>query len=225
MKSPQKVLDIQFDFSLLQHIDPYKMQSWADVIIWCAAAGIEPNIDMYKFFLLGAFFSRNVNKMLMHTIKETNFLDDLANTVEGAEAAYVIADRASSVGASIRYYNSQDRYDYKFFWEKYLYENGIENQPIDDSYELNEYSPAAQIEIVSNIKYKLWSALDLRFPLLWLKLFSKWSSTIRIADETFVQFLVTRTQLKAKHSKQFEKLYAQLLAECSKARNIQMHLR
>lgn len=223
MKTPQKVLDIQFDFSLLQHIDPFQMQSWADVLIWCAAAGIEPNIDIYKFFLLGSFFSKNVNKMLMHTIKETNFLDDLANTIEGAEAAYVIADRATTVGESIRYYNSKDRYDYQRCWEKYLAAND-RLQPYDDVYEISDYSIASWAEIVNAMKYKLWSALDIRFPLLWLKLFSKWSSTIRVSDEQFIQFLITRTQLKAKHSNQFEKLYAQLLAECSKARNTQMHL-
>lgn len=224
MKSSQKVLDIQFDFSMLQHIDPYKMQSWADVMIWCAAAGIEPNIDMYKFFLLGSFFSKNVNKMLMHTIRETDFLDEFANTIEGAEAAYVISDRASAIGQP-HYYNSIQRYDCLQYWSKYLHDNGIEDFQIDDSYQLEQYPYKVQLETVNALKYSLWMSLDLRFPYLWLKLFAKWKSIIRVSDETFIQFLVSRTQMKAKYSKQFEKLYIQLLAECSNARNIQMHLR
>lgn len=217
-------LDIEFDFSILQHINPYQMQSWADVIVWCAANGQEPTMDMYKYFLLGSFFSKSISKMLHHTLTKTNFLDDLANSIEGAEAAYVISRNATRTSIYDRDYNynhKADRWEYARKW--YDFNDSIIQQPPEDAI-IEDYPYNVKHPMFDKMRIDFWKLMDLKFPLLWLKLFAKWKSTINLENEEFVAFLLTRTKMKANLDKRFESVFQTLLKECMNRGVRQMHI-
>ena len=76
------------------------------------------------------------------------------------------------------------------------------------------------------MRLNLLKLVDLKFPLLWLKLFSKWKHCLKdeLKDEDFMRFIIERTRKKADVSSYFKPLYNQLLNEFADIRNVQMHL-
>ena len=86
---------------------------------------------MYKYFLLGSFFSRSINTMLQNAIRCTNYLDEFINSIDGAETTYAISKNASNLSlVSLYNYNCTSRWEYSRIW--YDFNDNFAVQPDDD---------------------------------------------------------------------------------------------
>ena len=47
-------------FQKFEFIDPYRLSSWADVVVVCAANGLDPDVDLFWLLTVGSFWSKQV---------------------------------------------------------------------------------------------------------------------------------------------------------------------
>lgn len=203
-------------FHRFKFIDPYNLSSWAEVVVVCAANGLEPDIDMFQLLTIGSFWSKQVQKMLMHTLKETTFLDDIACKQQAIEIVYTVSfliENPKCIFSSSTKLESIPSLANVWYA---LYPNQPENDYIDP------YQPASTAS-TTNYCMKLFKTIDLKFPLAWLKFYSAYSRMVRLND-VFMKFLLSTTRSKAKHNRQFQPLLEMLEKEVSAQQSKAMHL-
>lgn len=203
-------------FQRFEFIDPYRLSSWADVIVVCAANGLEPDIDLFWLLTLGSFWSKQVQKMLMHTLKETTFLDDIACKQQSLEIVYTVSCLIGNPKyVFIDSIELENVPSLSSVWYT-LYPNQPENDYID---------PYQSSSIDSTKKYciNLFKTIDLKFPLAWLKFYSANSKMVRL-NNMFMKFLLSTTRAKAKLNRQFQPLLELLENDVSKHEAKAMHL-
>lgn len=72
--------------------------------------------------------------------------------------------------------------------------------------------------------YKMMSVFDRRFPLLFIKFFNKHKHELLAYDNEFVNWLFTRTRVRADSNELFKKIYAEMEKEKSAISKTQMFL-
>ena len=154
--------------------------------------------------------------MLMHTLKETTFLDDIACKQQAIEIVYTVSfliENPKCIFSSSTKLESIPSLANVWYA---LYPNQPENDYIDP------YQPASTTS-TTNYCMKLFKTIDLKFPLAWLKFYSAYSRMVRLND-VFMKFLLSTTRSKAKHNRQFQPLLEMLEKEVSAQQSKAMHL-
>lgn len=218
MKTASTLIDSFMKFNC---IDPYQTCSWADMIIVCAANGLEPDIDLFQLLTIGSFLSKQVQKMFMHTLKETTLLDEMACKLQAVEIIYTtscLMHKPTCTFHSSTKFESISQLEEAWY---IIYPNQPDSDYIDpyqsaSTYDAQEYS-------TKNYCMKLFKTIDLKFPMAWLKFYSANSRTVEL-NNMFMKFLLSTTRVKAKLNKQFQPLLALLEKDVSKHEAKAMHL-
>lgn len=203
-------------FRKFEFIDPYRLSSWADVVVVCAANGLEPDTELFWLLTLGSFWSKQVQKMLMHTLKETTLLDDIACKQQALEIVYTVSCLIGNPKyVFIDSIELENIPSLSSVWYT-LYPNQPETDYID---------PYQSSSIDSTKKYciNLFKIIDLKFPLAWLKFYSANSKKVRL-NNMFMKFLLSTTRAKAKLNRQFQPLLELLEKDVNKHEAKAMHL-
>lgn len=164
-------------------LDIHNVKTWAEIELWCAANGKDVSFDLCLAFFLGAFFSVKVYDMLVHTIQDTDGLDSFFSSPSAAESVYSLALNA---------YSTKSRYSCYMIW------TSICSASLDE--DANEWTASVSAlrcsdlgsinESAFDMRIPLFTAIDIKFPLLWPNLFDKHRSFIVKNDIKFVKFLL-----------------------------------
>lgn len=214
----KKLLDL---FKKFKFIDPYNTSSWADIVIVCAANGLEPDIDLFWLLTIGSFLSKQVQQMLLHTLKQTNLLDEIASKPQAVEIVYTTSYLMckSKLTCSIPV-EFGDILAIEDVWYT-IFPEQPKNDYIDPYYPAS--TDSGQESSLKKYQMILFKAFDFKFPLAWLKFYSA-NSYMTATDHTFMKFLLSTTRVKAKLNRQFQPLLAQLEKDVNKHEAKLMHL-
>ena len=159
--------------------------------MWCALNGTEVTDDMFKFLLIGMNLYTNIYEMFMAEIAKVGFLDGLVNRLETMEYIYKLT--------------SDDFFSWKVVnsWLHMFGNIHNDHLPLDFADEKHSLER----------KYKLFSVIDKRYPLLLIKFYDKHKKVLHQHDTEFIRFLMARTKVKAENNEVFNQIYSLMQKE------------
>ena len=159
--------------------------------MWCALNGTEVTDDMFKFLLIGMNLYTNIYEMFMTEIAKVGFLDGLVNRLETMEYIYKLT--------------SDDFFSWKVVnsWLHMFGNIHNDHLPLDFADEKHSLER----------KYKLFSVIDKRYPLLLIKFYDKHKKVLHQHDAEFIRFLMARTKVKAENNEVFNQIYSLMQKE------------
>ena len=216
-ENPLFAKQLNVDFAALKGIDIARATTWSQIEMQCAIHGIEITYDLFKVFLMSAGLFANMFKIMLKCIEKTDFLTEFAGNDEIADIIYCMSnpefhmaemfnDICGAFGDS--YKNAHDIPETNVIYNDWDYENHW-------------------VDMHASVKrmYKMMNAFDKRFPLMFIKFFNRNKKSLFMNDKEFVNWLLKRTQMKAKRCPQiFGRVYDALVKEKESLQNSSMFM-
>ena len=214
-ENPLFAQQLNVDFATLKGIDIVHATTWSQIEMQCAIHGIEITYDVFKVLLISSGIFWNMFKIMLKCIERTDFLTEFASRDEVADIIYYLFN--TDFGLTDIFNDIliafEDRDLFKDSKVNFMYFNW--------DYDNNRSDKKAAVKRM----YKMMNAFDKRFPLLFIKFFNRNKNSLFMYDKDFVNWMFTKTQMKAKFCPQiFGKVYDALVKEKESLQNSSMFM-
>lgn len=200
----EKELDV--DCSALKDIDALHATSWSQIEMQCAVHGIEITYDVFKVFLVASGIYENMYALMMKCIAKTDFLTKFAGNDEVADVIYFMSNPDFMKTRLFMNVN-------EIMTSRWDANDVVPFMFVDWNYDTNEIDVNASVKRM----YKMMSAFDKRFPLMFVKFFYRHKRQLFMHDKEFVNWVFKKMELKSKACPQvFKKVFDAMTKEkCS----------